>query len=572
LRGAIQARQPELVQLLLQARADPNESDAKGVSVLHTASFDGQTALCKLLLQAKGDANVADRHGQTPLFFAPLRHVCEVLCQHRADVNVMNQKAQSALHLAGRAGLGEVLAWLGGHVSRALLEARDMHGATAAYYARHAGIQTSFLVKHRLMNFEPPPPAVGRSALSDAPGHGSPQRYKGTMGGRDGGGPHGATARHASDDLPDWCRSISNSERLPPLLEVPQLSDEEAEAATVTPSGNHRVEGERELLREECEQAIRTEADRQSIAAARIQASFRGLVARRSHSSQASPGGVQRWVEEPQCGSAAGVSSIAEEARPRTGEKKWRSLRSRSEEELSDADPATAAVRPGVRTGSAGRACSVAEEEPESRATGGPQPHPSGGREERETAAATRIQAALRGSFARREQALLPVAESAQLRAQVSSEEPPAREAKWRSFRPREAMPDIGQPDAPQLVAAPQQSEAPEEDLVTWEEDTGLRNDGARPEELDEESSAFGDYASTVGESSALEDVGEEGSAPGSARDRRRRQRRSRASLSQGYVYHIGSTGESEAASAGPGPAEVPTEKRRSVFDGFFAN
>jgi len=207
LRAAVHAHRIDMARVVLQARANPNESDEKGVGVLHTASFDGQAELCRMLLEFKADANQADRHGQTPLFFSPVRAVCEVLFLHRADVNVMNMKKQSALHLAGRAGLGEVLVWLAGRVSKQVVETRDTHGATAAYYARHAGVQPEILIKTKMVSFDAPPPAAGRSALVDSSPKGhcvdssspastprpSPMRQRGR-----GGGAHDADLRWLS--------------------------------------------------------------------------------------------------------------------------------------------------------------------------------------------------------------------------------------------------------------------------------------------------------------------------------------------------------------------------------------
>eukprot|EP00435_Cladocopium_sp_Y103_P010105 s2483_g2.t1 len=149
LRSAVQAQDSDMARLLLQARADPNDRDAKGVCVLHSASFDGLSDLCQSLLKARADANAADQHGQTAFFFAPNSVVCDVLLDGKADVNAVNQKGQSALHLASRAGLSEVLHWMAPRVSSEVLELRDVHGATAAYYARHAGIGYDFLVRHK---------------------------------------------------------------------------------------------------------------------------------------------------------------------------------------------------------------------------------------------------------------------------------------------------------------------------------------------------------------------------------------------------------------------------------------
>lgn len=68
-----------------------------------------------------------------------------MLLEHKGNVEAVNQKKQSALHLASRAGFTEVLHWLAPRVSSEILEMRDVHGATAAYYARHAGVSCDFL-------------------------------------------------------------------------------------------------------------------------------------------------------------------------------------------------------------------------------------------------------------------------------------------------------------------------------------------------------------------------------------------------------------------------------------------
>mmetsp|Transcript_34379 Transcript_34379/g.92013 ORF Transcript_34379/g.92013 Transcript_34379/m.92013 type:complete len:537 (-) Transcript_34379:156-1766(-) len=141
LRASVEACRIDLAQLLLRERANPKECDDKGVSLLHLAAFAGHAPLCRLLMGAKAEVNCVDQHGQTPMFFAPTRTVCETLHSRRADTNMLNHKGQSALHLASRAGLSDVLLWLATHVSSALLDLRDMHGATAAYYAKLSGVR-----------------------------------------------------------------------------------------------------------------------------------------------------------------------------------------------------------------------------------------------------------------------------------------------------------------------------------------------------------------------------------------------------------------------------------------------
>lgn len=133
--AAAKAHRSDVGRVLLRARADPNACDSKGVSPLHITVFDGSYEFCKLLLGAKANVNICDRHGQTPLFFAPTTEICKLLVAQRADITKLNRRGQSALHLAARAGLYEILDWLGSRVSKALLDLRDAHGATARSYA-----------------------------------------------------------------------------------------------------------------------------------------------------------------------------------------------------------------------------------------------------------------------------------------------------------------------------------------------------------------------------------------------------------------------------------------------------
>lgn len=145
LRGFTIARKKEFVKVLLQVKADPNEADKNGVSVLHFAAFDNNPEMCRTLLAGKADVNVRDKHGQTPMFFTPNEKVCEVLSQFRADLTLTNLQGQTALHLAGRAGLADVLLWFMSRVTKAILVAHDQHGANALYYARNSGVKESVI-------------------------------------------------------------------------------------------------------------------------------------------------------------------------------------------------------------------------------------------------------------------------------------------------------------------------------------------------------------------------------------------------------------------------------------------
>ncbi|CAK8988166.1 unnamed protein product [Durusdinium trenchii] len=132
------AGRADLARLLLRSSASANDSDAKGVTALHIAVFDGNAELCKVLLNSKADVDAADRHRQTPLFFAPSKEICRLLVERRAEAGVLNRKGQSALHLAGRAGFHDVLSWLSSRVGKPIVELRDHHGNTAQMYVQQA--------------------------------------------------------------------------------------------------------------------------------------------------------------------------------------------------------------------------------------------------------------------------------------------------------------------------------------------------------------------------------------------------------------------------------------------------
>jgi len=152
LRGFTISRKQEFVKVLLQVKADPNEADKNGVSVLHFAAFDNNPEMCRTLLAGKADVNVRDKHGQTPMFFTPNEKVCEVLSEFRADLTLTNLQGQTALHLAGRAGLADVLLWFMSRVAKATLTAHDQHGANALYYARNSGVKESVIRTIRTSN------------------------------------------------------------------------------------------------------------------------------------------------------------------------------------------------------------------------------------------------------------------------------------------------------------------------------------------------------------------------------------------------------------------------------------
>lgn len=134
---AVRSGRVDFARLLLQAGAEVNGRDDKGVSALHLATFDGDIDLCRVLIAARAEVDLQDCVGQTPLFFSPTRRICRLLVEQFADVSALNFKGQTALHLAGRAGLHDVLSWLAQRTCKSVVEHKDIYGATAAYYLQH---------------------------------------------------------------------------------------------------------------------------------------------------------------------------------------------------------------------------------------------------------------------------------------------------------------------------------------------------------------------------------------------------------------------------------------------------
>lgn len=148
----LRAKQDDVVDVLLRSGASVAEVDAKGVSVLHVAVFQGNLPMCQRIIDAQADVNCYDKQLQTPLFFAPSSIVCSFLLHQLADLTIINRKGQTALHLAGVSGNEAVLFWFINHLSREMIELKDRHGAPATYYARQSGVKHPVI--HSMYNDE----------------------------------------------------------------------------------------------------------------------------------------------------------------------------------------------------------------------------------------------------------------------------------------------------------------------------------------------------------------------------------------------------------------------------------
>eukprot|EP00913_Durusdinium_trenchii_P033865 g31701.t1 len=104
---AVETRNTEVVQLLLELRANVNFKDWKGVAPLHVAAFDGDIDTMSLLLTAGADANAG-------------------------GAQVAGRSPRVAIG-------GGPEWWLTEHASPGLINVQDKHGRTAWYCASRAG-------------------------------------------------------------------------------------------------------------------------------------------------------------------------------------------------------------------------------------------------------------------------------------------------------------------------------------------------------------------------------------------------------------------------------------------------
>ncbi len=92
-----------IVKILIEAGADPNEADNFGHSALMEAAMLGYTQTVRLLLKAGADINHADHEGNTALIWAATRgyiDIVKMLIERGADINHTNDGGNDALILS----------------------------------------------------------------------------------------------------------------------------------------------------------------------------------------------------------------------------------------------------------------------------------------------------------------------------------------------------------------------------------------------------------------------------------------------------------------------------------------
>jgi ankyrin repeat protein len=91
---------PEIVRLLIDARADVNYVDEYGTTPLVTASKNGYIEVVKLLIGGKANVNIKGGEGKTPLIYAAIEghlDVVKMLIANGADLSIKDDAGQDAL-------------------------------------------------------------------------------------------------------------------------------------------------------------------------------------------------------------------------------------------------------------------------------------------------------------------------------------------------------------------------------------------------------------------------------------------------------------------------------------------
>merc|ERR1711924_176643 len=126
------------VNILLEAGAIVHDADTSGATALHFAAGRGSAALIKSLLGFSADVDVKDERKETPLMWSRGIQVMELLVEARADVNARNVSGRTALMLASSNGDEDSIGFLG-KLPGLDLDARDSSGCSAYAAAVTAG-------------------------------------------------------------------------------------------------------------------------------------------------------------------------------------------------------------------------------------------------------------------------------------------------------------------------------------------------------------------------------------------------------------------------------------------------
>jgi ankyrin repeat protein len=144
-----------VAQVLLAHHADvnlPSGTDTSGQRPIHAAARDNKTDLLQLLLNFKADVNVVDKEGHTPLELAAMANAtgaAKLLLDFKAAIEMKDKAGNTPLHEAADLGHTEMVSLLLN--SGATVDATNSHNATPLLLAVANGHPeaTRVLLEHK---------------------------------------------------------------------------------------------------------------------------------------------------------------------------------------------------------------------------------------------------------------------------------------------------------------------------------------------------------------------------------------------------------------------------------------
>ncbi|SPJ91045.1 related to ankyrin [Fusarium torulosum] len=130
----------EVVKLLLENKADITFVDNNGWTPVYVASSNGHVEVVKLLLEKKADITVTDNDGWTPVFVASFTghaEVVKLLLENKADITVADNNGWIPVFVASFTGHAEVVKLL--LENKADITVADNNGWTPVYVASSNG-------------------------------------------------------------------------------------------------------------------------------------------------------------------------------------------------------------------------------------------------------------------------------------------------------------------------------------------------------------------------------------------------------------------------------------------------
>jgi ankyrin repeat protein len=112
LHQAVEIQSLEIVETLVQRKADINARNSEGRSPLHIAASLGNDPILLILLHARAKVNQLDKMGRTPLHLASLHgffRTCTHLLDHGSNVNLFDNLGRLPAHYACDIGHDKLL-------------------------------------------------------------------------------------------------------------------------------------------------------------------------------------------------------------------------------------------------------------------------------------------------------------------------------------------------------------------------------------------------------------------------------------------------------------------------------